>query len=111
MLLLLTSFLDDLLSEPEWRLAAFRVTVMAEGEGLDDPTATAAAVTAVGAGLFVVGEMIAFGRPGLVPGFDETGMSFLSGCSSAKLSTGGELAESEAEGEVIGLVLPTCCGP
>jgi hypothetical protein len=68
--LLPTSLPDDPLSDLEWRLAAFRVTVMAEGEGLDDPTATAAAVTAVGARLFVVGEMITFGGTGLVPAFD-----------------------------------------
>lgn len=110
MLLLLTRFLDDLLSDPEWRLAAFRVTIMAEGEGLADPTATAAAVTAVGAGLFVVGETIAFGRPGLVPGFDEAGLSFLSGCSSAELSTADELAETRVEVEMTGLVLSICCG-
>jgi len=107
MLLLLTSLLDGPLRNPEWRLAAFRVTVTAEGEGLDDPTATAAAVTAVtafGARLFVVGETIAFGGPALVPAFDETGLSFLGRCSPARFSTADALDEIELEAEMTGLV-------
>jgi hypothetical protein len=112
MLLLLTSLLDVplVLSDPEWRLAAFRVTAMAEVEGLDDPTATAAAVMAFGARLFVaVGETIAFGGPpALGPAF-ETGLSFLCGCSGAELNTVDELDEMELEAEMTGLVLSVCC--
>ena len=100
--------LEFLLSDPEWRLAAFRVTVTAEGEGLDDPTATVAAVTALGAGLFVVGETIAFGRPALVPPFAETGLSFLGSCSSAEFIVADELDEIELEAEMMGLVWSVC---
>jgi len=107
---LLTSFFEDLLRDSEWRLAAFRVTTMAEGEGLDGPTATAAAVKAAGAGLFVVGETIAFGGQSLVPGFGGTELSFLSGCSDAELSTVDELDEVGVEAEMMGLVLSVCCG-
>jgi len=94
--------MDGLLKDPEWRLAAFRVTVMAEGEGLDDRTAIAAAVTGVtafGAGLFVVGETIAFGGLALVPAFDETRLSFLGICSGATTD-----ALIELEAEMTGLV-------
>lgn len=105
---LLASFFEDLLRDSEWRLAAFRVTIMAEGEGLDGPTATAAAVKAAGAGLFV-GDTIAFGGQSLVPAFDGTELSFLSDCSDAELSVD-ELDENGVEVEMTGLVLSVCCG-
>lgn len=85
-------------------MAAFRVTVIAEGEGLVDPKATAAAVTAVGAALFVEGETIALGGPALVPVFDETGLSFLGSCSGARFSMVDVLDEIELEAEMTGLV-------
>ena len=110
LLLLTPFFLEDLLSDSEWRLAAFRVTAMAKGEGLDGSTATAAAVNTVGAGLFVVGETIAFGGLGLVPAFDGTEMSFLRVCSNAELNTVDELDETGVGAEMTGLVLSVCCG-
>ena len=106
LLLLTPFFLEDLLSDSEWRLAAFRVAAMAEGEGLDGSTATAAAVNVVGAGLFVVGETIAFGGPGLAPAFDGAELSFLKGCSIMM----DELDETGVEAEMTGLVLSVSCG-
>lgn len=76
---------------------------MAEGEGLDDPTATTG-VTAFGAGLFVVGQTIAFGGPTLAPPFEETGLSFLGSCSGAGFSTADALDEIEVEAEMTGFV-------